>query len=258
MIAIRVRAALPGYRAAVAELAHSAVHASPSGLDVEVVGGGPGWCDSVRRAAVRARAVIVSEPSWADPSDVQALVGEVGDVIVAVERRRLRPDALEGVHGRRAGGGDSLRTAACGGPEERLVEIVRDAVGWLRMLGGDLEVRSPGPHQALLMAADGVPATLIAAATASPWLRVRALGETVLSITVAETPGGRTDTSATLADERGILLAPPRYETSERLMLRRTAAALERGDRLDDLRDLAHDASRAASALESFAHRRRA
>lgn len=239
-----VHATVPAFRAAVAELPRSARHASSAaGAEIVVVPGAPGWCDRVGDLLGAGRAVVVADPGPASPDEIARLAADAAGTPVVVERPRLRADAL-------AAGPPApapvLLTAGCGAPDGERAAVVRDAVGWLRLLGGPLTLQTAAPGQALLVTAAGTPATVLIAPAVMPWLRARAMGPTVVEVSVGEAPHGPIDTAVALATDAGRLELPRRFETSARLALRRAVAALDGAPAPSDLDDLAHDAALAA------------
>src|SRR5829696_1571124 len=137
--AVPVHATLRAYRAAVAELPASTTLAPEPHASVVVVPGTPGWPDAVRVA-------VVPDPAPAPTSELRALHVEVA-IPVVLERPRLRPDdAAKAVASREEGDGllpANALTREAEGTEDEMAGLVRDALGWLRVLAcADLGVLS--------------------------------------------------------------------------------------------------------------------
>ena len=117
---------------------------------------------------------------------------------------------------------------------------MRDAVGWLRIFAGDaLTLVAADEGLALLETSAHMSATLTAVATARPdggRVRVQALGEVITDVEVE----GRAVRLAT-ASPGGCLIAPTRFESSERLALRRAVGALAAQATPTDLGELVAD-----------------
>ncbi len=232
------------YREALAELPLRARLVDRARGAIVVVTGGAGWIDAALDAASDgALAVVIAEPEFAPSADVRRLAEAVGFPVI-LERPLLRTDAADDA---RAGRGGEAGWAAPravvvdgGASRSRLRSVARDAVGWVRVLTGDLpELVTPSGMPALLETGAGVPATLSVVATARPgggWLRAHALGEVITEVDVE----GRVSrvTTATVA---GRLIAPTRFESSERLAVRRALAAVETGEEPHDIDDLRAD-----------------
>jgi hypothetical protein len=163
-----------------------------------------------------------------------------------VERALLRTDwTVDAVSGRTATDGwaaPRVATAEGTAPAGSVPVVARDAVGWLRVLvGGALSVVAGDRGLALLETATGLSATLSVVPTDRPGagqLRARALGEVRTEVAV-EAERARIVT----VTAQGSLVAPPRFESSARLAVRRAIAALSSGDEVDDLSALLADAT---------------
>jgi len=231
------------YREALAELPLRARLVDRARGAIVVVTGGSGWVDAALDAASDgALGVVIAEPEFAPSGDVRRLAEALGFPVI-LERPLLRTDAADDA---RAGRGGEAGWAAPravvvdgGASRSRLRSVARDAVGWVRVLSGDLpELVTPSGMPALLETGAGVPATLsvVATARAGGWLRAQALGEVITEVDVE----GRMSrlTTATVA---GRLIAPTRFESSERLAVRRALAAVETGEEPHDIDDLRAD-----------------
>jgi hypothetical protein len=143
----------------------------------------------------------------------------------------------------------------CHAPSRALRDALRDAVGWTRVLfGADPRVSSScvegsasgGRGLALLEAPDGIPASVIAAATpgAPPLGRVRA---TRLGETLVEVDGDEHQQRIEVADAAGRRVLPRLFESPERVALRRAVAAVLAGQATRDVVEFARDDALAAA-----------
>lgn len=234
MSAREVRTDLAVYRAAVAELAPR-MRPGDGVAAIRVIEGRGAWWERLDGAA----GFVVDEPDPA-PVDVHARLAAIA-VPVAVVRRRLRPDVVadaETVAPRHvvvdAWGGRTDATA-----------LLRDAVGWARVLaGGALSVVDRADTAAAttlaLRGPDGVGVSV-----------TRAIGGGVGGALVATALGPgrvevRVDSASPLAevafdDLEGRRVRPARRESPERLALRRILDAVETGAVLSDLAALSAD-----------------
>jgi hypothetical protein len=240
---ISVVAAAGAYRAAVAELPLSSrLGDRPSGA-VVVVPGDAGWVDAVRRAEeAGARAVVVADPEPA-PLDEVRLLAQRTRIAVVLERPLLRADAAADAQSARAaqdGTAPRVIVLDAAASAQRLSVITRDAVGWGRVLAGRAPTLVSGDRGlALLETADGTALTLSVVATRRPgrgWVRAQALGEVLTDVDVE----GRASSIA-VATAAGRFVLPTRFESSERLALRRAVAAAAAHDQPGDLADLIAD-----------------
>lgn len=239
-----VQAPAGRYRTALAELPLSTRRVQRPGGAIVVVPGDVGWVDAaLTGAAAGALAVIVARPALAPAADIRRLHDGAG-VPVIVERTLLRPDSAgDAAAGRSAEGGWSaprLLVADGSAPRALIPVVARDAVGWLRLLvGDDLDLVAADGGLALLQTSGAIAASLSiveTARTGSGSFRVRALGEVLTEVEVhADRTRVRTSTA------RGRMTAPPRFESSARLAVRRALAAVDSGEPADDLRALAAD-----------------
>lgn len=242
MIAVHTRAS--AYRAAVAELPLSTrLVDAPAGAIV-VVPGDRGWVTSVAEAEqAGARAVVVADPVLAAVDELRLLAESVA-LPVLLERPLLRTDVAGDARAALSGPGLGAvpRTIVidAAAPASRLGVVARDAVGWGRVLAGEPAALLSGDRGlALLETAGGTALTLSIVTTRRPgtgWVRAQALGEAIADVDVE----GRA-VSVAISTASGRLNLPPRYESSERVAVRRALAALEAGERPSDLRDLLSD-----------------
>lgn len=236
MSARDVRTDLAGYRAAVAELAPLVRPGGGEGA-IRVVEGRGAWWERLDGAV----GYVIDEPDPA-PADVHARLGAIG-VPVAIVRRRLRPDVVADA------GAETIAPRhvvidAWGGRTDAAA-LLRDAVGWARILaGGALSV---------VDRADTATATTLAL-RGSDGLGVsvtRAIGGGVGGALVATALGPRrlevrVDSASSLVDVvfddlEGRRTRPIRRESPERLALRRILDAVDAGTVLGDLAALAAD-----------------
>lgn len=232
------------FREAVAELPLSARRAGRPEGAIVVVPGQPGWVDAAL-AAVSAEAValVIVDPVVESTGELRRLAAS--GIAVIIERMLLRPDV--------AGDAVAARAAASGGLPPRVLvadasasraglpAATRDAIGWLRILAGEaLELVAADEGLALLETSAGLSATLTAVMTARPdagRIRAQVLGEVTTDVEV-EGPVAQLATSSAT----GRLIAPFRFESSERLALRRAVEALAAHTTPSDLTDLLADA----------------
>ncbi|MBM7505215.1 hypothetical protein ACFPER_13890 [Agromyces aurantiacus] len=249
---IGVVATAPGFRVAVAGLPFRAEEASAPERAVVVVDGRGEWWDAAARAAAGgAGAVLVADPGRAPVDAIDALAAGV-DVPLLLHRPRLRHDLVARALEARGTALARVIVAECRAEPGGLPALVRDAVGWIRLLaGGPMELVATGGAALLRPTAGRAPVgTLVATATTTggPVLRVRALGETTTELEIDD-PIGRRELSTSTAAGRTV--APALHESAERAALRRALDAAESGDPADDLSRLRHDsgiADRVASA----------
>jgi len=239
-----VQAPAGRFREALAELPLSTRIVEGEAGAVVVVPGGSGWVDAALDAAsAGAIAVIVSRPGFAPAADIRRLEDSLR-VPVVTERSLLRPDSAgDATAGRLTDSGWAAPRllVADGIALSGLVPVVaRDAVGWLRVLAGDdLDMVGTDGELALLETRGGIAATLSVVTTqrsGDGLIRAQALGEVLSEI---EVDRGRTRVRTSTA--LGSMSAPDRLESSARLAVRRTLAALDAGERPDDLHRLVAD-----------------
>jgi hypothetical protein len=252
---IAVVAPAGAYRTAVAELPLSSRLGDRASGAVVVVPGDTGWVDAVRAAEeAGARAVVVADPEQM-PVDEVRLLAQRTRMPVILERPLLRADATADAQSARAAQAGTappravvLDGAASAG---RLSVIARDAVGWGRVLAGQAPTLVSGHRGlALLETGGGAALTLSVVATRRPgrgWVRAQALGEVLTDVEVE----GRASSIA-VATAAGRFVLPARYESSERLALRRAVAAAEANDQPSDLADLIAD----TEPVEAILHTR--
>lgn len=238
---IGVHADEPRYLVAIAELPVTCRAAAEDGAAVVVTRGlGP----ALHGASV---AVLV------DPGAVEDL-DDPGGCPVIVDRARLRADvaADAGAHP-----GAVLLSAHCVTTAAEMRDVVRDAVGWLRTLGGEvlgLDGAHATPQGIVALLRSGERAATLAVtvladgdAAARPRLRALAVGADRVEVLV----DGLGAAAVSVSTEAGTALLPARREARERLALRRAIDALP-GHPAPDLRDLRHDDRIAAAILSSY------
>lgn len=269
---VAVSSALPAaaraeYQAAVAQLPLSVrANDAPEGA-VVVVPGAPDWPAAVVAAvAAGARAVVVADPAPVAARELDALIELSRGIPVVLDRERHRADVVaDAVPSVTA----PLCTARVTASAAQLDEMVRDAVGWLRVLsGGALALRAATATDAGLIALFDAPdadmpgadapgaATLIATVLAGATDEARLAA---LSIAPARTEVVfETGRAARVVhdDGTGAMTVPTRFESRRRLALRRALESLlahpgsaDRGvARPTDVADIVHDA-RLADAI---------
>lgn len=236
MSAREVRTDLAAYRAAVAELAPR-VRPGDGVEAIRVIEGRGAWWERLDDAA----AFVVDEPDPA-PADEHARLGAIG-VPVAVVRRRLRPDAIADARAESVAPRHVV-VDAWGGRTDATA-LLRDAVGWARVLaGGAVSVIERADTAAATTVAlrgpDGIGASV-----------TRAIGGGVGGALVATALGARrlevrVDSASPLVevafdDLEGRRIRPVRRESPERLALRRVLDAVDSRAVLSDLAELAAD-----------------
>lgn len=267
--AVGVNTADGSYAFAAAELPLSAQRTAAAAGSIVVISGDRGWLERAQLAEESgAMGVIVDDP-WSARADDLARGAEIANRIpVVIARPRVRADIAE----------DALRTVAdpAGMPLEgspRLVAgecaasalaydgMLRDAIGWTRILaGGRLTVcaaATVGDSITALLergAAPGssppMPVTLLATRreAAPTWLRARTVGAVQTEIVVY---GPLHAADIEFATSMGRSRPPRRFESYERLALRRGIAAVSARETVGDLADLIHDAELAERILAS-------
>ncbi|GAA1942976.1 hypothetical protein [Microbacterium deminutum] len=226
-------------RTRAADAAHGAI--------VVVDGGRDRWCDDARAAAASgAIAIVVAQPNAVPATGILALIEDVGEVPIVLERSFLRPDATADAvaardsHGARAV--PRLLTGDCVATADELGVATRDAIGWLRVLSqGGLSMRTGRAGVGLLECrdADGAPSALTAVIVKGvSRVRIAVLGEVLSEIEVSDRR-----TLVSTSTSAGRMLTSPRYESPQRLALRRALSALSGAATVDDLAELAADAA---------------
>ncbi len=238
------------YAAAIAELPLAARRVTDVAGSVVVIDGRVGWGERLRRAADDgAAAVVLVEPASVEHGEFRA-AGEPG-IPVIVDRARLRPDVVADATD--AASPPRSVQVECAAGEAELAVVLRDAVGWARLLaGGVLALRQSRltPRAALLQFertdAAGVPATVLLGRrdSAASWMRALALDATRTEVSIQHRVGSPI---VVRASREGQTQSPLRYESTARLALRRAIAALDGGHLPSDLAELHHDSSHAAS-----------
>ncbi|MEF2978448.1 hypothetical protein [Subtercola sp. YIM 133946] len=263
MIPTRIVTDEPPYLAVLGELQPDVVVSTRAEGSVVVLDGADGWVTRMHAAAASgARAVVVFEPQGVGEPDHQALGGP--GIAVVLDRRWLRPDVAADASAARAG--DTVRAVIveCAGLAAENQALVRDGVGWARVLaGGRLRVTSVGSTGAativLLEGPDALPVTLsfstLPSAGAGGLVRVSALGETRTEVTVDGVAGC---TEIQTATRGGVATAAQRFESAQRLALRRAMAAIASEGRSSpaDLAEYSADAAVTAEILSAVARGR--
>lgn len=231
------------YRVAVAELPLSAEPASSAAGAVVVVDGrgSAGWPSAVEAAlAGGARSVVVDEAVVPDAACGDRLPAGSAPVLVArrflprelaeAARELVAPLGLEAV----------LVTVEVGGPSSS--GVLRDALGWARVLtgGGELRLGSAhpeieaGPTVSLLLESnDGIPVLVSwAPVVGAPWLRVSALGAVEAEVVIDSGAGVARLTSRSAEGER---VARAAFEGRARRELRCALEAARASDWPEEL-----------------------
>lgn len=244
---IGVSGATERYATAVAALPLRARAVEDARGAVVIVDGSPGWAQrSLTALEHGAAALIVAHPVAAGEQEIAALAATATASPIVLDRPWLRADVVEdaAVH-------DAARhvTADVVAVPAELTALVREAIGWLRVLaGGDLELRAAAalPHGLLALLEDpvsGRAATVTASALigrGGARLRAHAVGETRVEVDLDAATDARSVCTAT---SDGLLQHPRRRESGERLALRRVIDALSDGALPADLRAFAHDSA---------------
>lgn len=251
MSGVGIVADLAAYRAATAELPLSARAVEERrGAVVVVDGSAPWWSAAADALAAGAAGIVVAQPAAAPAEALQEL--SAARVPIVIERPLLRADeAAAAAAAIAADPPPAAMTVECHGPS--LPATLRDALGWARVLGGaPLVLRTAafgrGRGLALLESAAGLAVSLVAGTQAgappSGRIRVTALGETLV-----ELDGEVGSLSIATTDAVSRRIAPARFESSERLALRRAIEAVRVGSTPSDLSDLRHDDDLARAIL---------
>lgn len=223
------------YRIAVAELPRSTRLGDSAAGAVVVVTADRGAILAAAQGG--AAAIVVADPNRALP--------EVGAPVV-LDRALLRPDLVaEATSG---AGVPALVQVEASAARAELAATLRDALGWARVLAGGplrLDTRLAVPDgvsavfEATTPSGDRVPIVLTVThrTGSSPWIRALAIGPDRCEVTLDVARGLARVERAT---EGGRTRPAPRWESRERLALRRALAAIG-GVAGDDRADWARD-----------------
>lgn len=245
------------YAAATAELPLSARRSPERRGAVVVVSGRAGWAARVAEAAADgARAIVLRDPEPGHGSDLAATLDAPPSVAIVVDRPLLRSDLVDDV--RRSGTrAPAAVQVECSGSEAEFSTVARDALGWARVLaGGPLRLASTrstarGFTALLTGPADdrsvGVAVSILATRRpgTAPWIRAIAVGAERTEVTIDLARGSAVVESAT---EAGRVIHPTRWESAERVVLRRALDALETGSVPAELAELQLDTAVATAA----------
>lgn len=250
---IGVSGATGRYRMAVAELPLRARAVTETEGAIVVVDGSRGW---PQRALVAlgtgAAALLIADPITVDDEQIAALEAAGGRTPILLDRPWLRVDVVADAavpEASRHVMADAVAVVS------DLNAVVRDAVGWLRVLaGGDLELRAATslPHGvlALLEEPNSRRAATLSASSlmgrGGARLRAHAVGETRVEVDLDSATGLR---SVEVSTAEGRLLRPRRHEAGERAAMRRAIDALEQSDAPCDLGAFRHDSALATRML---------
>jgi hypothetical protein len=252
-----VRTGDGAYAVAVAELPRRTRRGATVEGSIVVIGGEVGWGGRVRRALEDgAAAIILSDPvSIAGDELLEARRVERSAPII-VDRPRLRMDVRDDA--RRDGGPPRAVQVECSAAIADFETVLQDGIGWARTLaGGALDLvttrGTPRGLTALLERPAGIDLDFAVTATillgqrdAAPWLRGLAIDVARTEVIIEDATGSAT---VDRADRGGRSQPPRRYESSERLSLRRALDALDEGSHPLDLNELEHDSALARLTL---------
>ncbi len=252
---IGVNGATGHYRTAVAELPLRAQAVEETSGAIVVVDGSRGWPQrSLVAVRAGAAALLIADPITVDDEEIAALETAGGRTPILLDRPWLRVDVVADAavpEDSRHVMADAVATLS------DLNAVVRDAVGWLRVLaGGELELRAAAslPHGVLALLEEPHSrraATVTASALmgrGGARLRAHALGETRVEVDLDAATGLR---GVEVSTAEGRLLRPRRHEAGERVALRRAIDAIEEGDVPSDLGAFRHDSGLATTMLAS-------
>lgn len=219
------------YAVAVAELPLSAHRSADRAGAVVVVPGDAGWRDAARRAeADGAAAIIVRDPGVIDAVRPPA---SAGTAPIVIERVLLRSDVAFDA-GQAPVPELALIQVECSGSSAEFDTVLRDAIGWARVLGGGaltlLTVTATSRGLCVLLERPAVDAgdrpvavtVLASRRAASAWIRAVAIGADRVEVTIDNARGIAAVERSTAA---GRLTVPPRWESPERVVLRRALDA---------------------------------
>ncbi|MBW9120077.1 hypothetical protein JNB63_08230 [Microbacterium trichothecenolyticum] len=251
-----VRTDLAPYRIAVAELPASAVASRDVDGAVAVVAGVRAWWQAAADASAGgAAAVVVAQPAAAPVEALDALASVADATPVVLERPLLRADVVAAIGGAFEGVPAAGALAVeCHAPDLTLAVALRDAIGWARVLaGGPLTLRAGeswgGRVLGLLETEHGAAVSIVAA----PQPGAPSLGRVRIT-TIAEVRvevDADLDTALVITDAEGRSILPARFESSERVALRRAITAVRTAERPFDLADLRHDTALAEALLSA-------
>lgn len=247
------------YRRALGGVTSSTARAADARGAVVGVPGVTDWpslvAGAIRQGAV---AVVVDDPAELSPAAIAGLpllMPHLRTLPVLLERPRLRADLCRASVEGRAGLPARAVVVECAGASAEESGLLRDAVGWGRVLsGGELALcatsRSAGGLVSLLEGPPQVPVTIVfttlGSAGGGGLLRVSALGETRTEVTI-DLVAGVVDLDTVTA--AGTFRAAPLHESSHRLALRRGVVAAASGKHEPDVADFAHDCALTAAML---------
>ncbi|HKP07890.1 MAG TPA: hypothetical protein VJU58_11620 [Microbacterium sp.] len=252
-----VRTDLDAYRTAVAELPESAI-ASPDveGAIAVVPGGDAWWVAASEAIAAGAAAVIAAQPAVGPIEALDALASLAGAVPVVVERPLLRADMVAAV-------GASIEelpapgalVVECHAPARSLGPALRDAIGWARVIArtplAPRTTESWGGRVLALLDSEQGSAVSIAAAVQPGAPSPGRLRITSIAATRVEVDADLA-TIVAVTDATGRRILPTRFESSERVALRRAISAIRTAERPSDLADLRYDTGLAATLLSAL------
>lgn len=251
---IGVATALPGYRIAVAELP-ARLRLRERDAQISVVRADADGIAVALRAVGRGARVIVVDRPGADAGDFAGL--SATGVSVVLNRPSLRDDDIHDAR-RADGGADAVPVAVTVQAltaRGALGDVLVDAMGWGRVLAGSPLTLRSGHRVADAVLADlagaggigvGVVASERLGAAGPARLRATTIG--VHRTEVVSIAGRTTVTHSTGAGE---WVLPRRWESSERVALRRALDVLSGARAATDIAEWAHDLSCAAGVMRT-------
>lgn len=242
MTALPILTGDPRYLVAIAELPLAARAADRPDGAIVVISRGSSIGDAARRAEREGAAAIVLDPRDSSVEEIAALHRDLR-VPVILPRPRVRDDVATAVRGAHSAA-RAVVAEAIGVSHDR-VDVLRDALGWARLLAGaDLRLvaHETTPTGVLaLLERDELPVSLLfsVARAGTAVIRAHTIGHARAEVTIDD---GALVQRVDWHDANGMRTAPPRFESNARLALRRAIEALQTAAQPTDLADYAHDA----------------
>lgn len=256
---VPVLAAEAPFRAAISELPLRAVTAREPGGAVVVASTVDAAVAAVESGAV---GLVIDSEGLDDLVVLDAFVDSTSggsgapSVPVAVVRPGVRPDHVDLVRGLEQGVRARPVLVEAAAEASEMSRVAADALGWARVLaGGELRPRSAACTPAAVLAQfdgpQGEAVSLVLTASSGrargSSLRAEALGDPIVRVV---NEGRGMAVSVSVQDADGTRCLPPRWESRERLAVRRVITAITRRESLPDLGLLRSDlAARAAIRL---------
>lgn len=248
---IAVDTQLAAYRSAAAELPMRLRVREGAGEIAVVRADAAGLAAGVGAAERGARVVVIDRPGT-DDGDLAAL--RATGVAIVLARHGLRTDDAAQSAASGAGAPAAICVQAIGA-RGALGGVLLDAVGWARVLaGGDLALRSAHRRATAALADLSGPGGGGIAVIASEMLGTFGVGRlraTAIALHRTDVVSSRGQTTVSRATPDGELVLPRRWESHERLALRRALAALAGEQNPTDAVDWAHDLALATAIVGS-------